>query len=95
LEAAPSAALVVRENWAFLARAVRFLARKAGICQFLDIGTGSPTLGSVHEIGPGWPGSRRAVGFRLLGTDEAGPAGQAVRTAALTISRALCARAVP
>jgi hypothetical protein len=73
LEAAPSAALVVRENWAFLARAVRFLAREAGICQFLDIGTGLPTLGRVHEIGPGWPGSRRAVGFRLLGTDEAGP----------------------
>ena len=95
LEAVPSAALVARENRAFLARAVRFLAREAGICQFLDIGTGLPTVGSVHEIGPGWPGSRRAVGFRLVGADEAGPAGPAVRTAALTISRALGARAVP
>ena len=61
----------------------------------LDIGTGLPTVGSVHEIGPGWPGSRRTVGFRLVGADEAGPAGPAVRIAALTISRALGARAVP
>jgi hypothetical protein len=50
LEAVPSAAMVARENRAFLARAVRFLAREAGICQFLDIGTGLPTVGSVHEI---------------------------------------------
>jgi hypothetical protein len=50
LEAVPSAASVARENRAFLARAVRFLAREAGICQFLDIGTGLPTAGSVHEI---------------------------------------------
>ena len=35
LEAVPSAALVARENRAFLAWAVRFLAREAGICQFL------------------------------------------------------------
>jgi S-adenosyl methyltransferase len=50
LAAVPTAAVAARENRAFLARAVRFLAREAGICQFLDVGTGLPTGGSVHEI---------------------------------------------
>jgi S-adenosyl methyltransferase len=36
-------------NREFLGRAVRWLAR-AGIRQFLDIGSGIPTLGNVHEI---------------------------------------------
>jgi hypothetical protein len=39
-----------RENRAFLGRAVRFLAEEAGITQFLDIGTGLPTMSSVHEV---------------------------------------------
>src|SRR5512146_1971054 len=39
-----------RENRAFLGRAVRFLAEEAGIRQFLDIGTGLPTMSSVHEV---------------------------------------------
>jgi hypothetical protein len=38
-----------RENRAFLGRAVRFLAAN-GISQFLDIGSGIPTEGNVHEI---------------------------------------------
>jgi hypothetical protein len=50
LEAVPGAAVAARENRAFLGRAVRFLAEEAGICQFLDLGTGLPTAGSVHEI---------------------------------------------
>ena len=50
LEAVPGAAVAARENRAFLARAVRFLADEAGICQFLDIGAGLPSAGSVHEI---------------------------------------------
>jgi S-adenosyl methyltransferase len=50
LEAVPDAAVAARQNRAFLARAVRFLAREAGICQFLGIGAGLPTGGSVHEI---------------------------------------------
>jgi hypothetical protein len=49
LEAVPGAAVAARENRAFLCRAVRFLAGEAGICQFLDIGTGLPAAGSVHE----------------------------------------------
>jgi len=50
LKVVPGAARAARENRAFLGRAVRFLAGEAGIQQFLDIGTGLPTLGNVHEI---------------------------------------------
>jgi hypothetical protein len=34
----------------FLGRAVRFLAGEAGIRQFLDIGTGLPTVDNTHEV---------------------------------------------
>lgn len=50
VEAVPDAQRAARDNRAFLARAVRFLAGEAGIGQFLDIGTGLPTRGNVHEI---------------------------------------------
>jgi S-adenosyl methyltransferase len=40
----------VRANRAFLGRAVRYLAGKAGIRQFLDIGTGLPTKNNTHEV---------------------------------------------
>ena len=35
---------------AFLGRAVRYLTRDAGIRQFLDIGTGLPTVDNTHEV---------------------------------------------
>jgi SAM-dependent methyltransferase len=38
-----------RANRAFLGRAVRFLSDR-GITQFLDIGTGIPTVGNTHEV---------------------------------------------
>jgi SAM-dependent methyltransferase len=50
LAAAPEVILMARENRGFIQRAVRFLARDAGIRQFLDIGSGLPTQGNVHEI---------------------------------------------
>jgi SAM-dependent methyltransferase len=40
----------MRANRAFLGRAVRYLAAEEGIRQFLDIGSGIPTMGNVHEI---------------------------------------------
>jgi SAM-dependent methyltransferase len=46
----PELPAVLREGRAFLRRAVRFLAVKAGLCQFLDLGSGMPTAGNVHEI---------------------------------------------
>ena len=45
----PNARTFARANRAFLGRAVRFLAG-AGIRQFLDIGSGIPTQGNVHEV---------------------------------------------
>jgi SAM-dependent methyltransferase len=45
----PGAALVARSNRAFLGRAVRWLSAR-GVRQFLDIGSGIPTLGNVHEV---------------------------------------------
>jgi len=48
--AVPGAAHAARENRAFLARAVSFLAGEAGIRHFIDIGTGIPAGGHVHEI---------------------------------------------
>lgn len=50
LKAVPGAACAARDNRRFLGRAVEFLAREAGIRQFLDIGTGLPTQRNVHEI---------------------------------------------
>src|SRR6202451_1414419 len=46
----PERAFTAGANRAFLGRAVRFLAAEAGIRQFLDIGTGIPTAGNVHEV---------------------------------------------
>ncbi|MDX6340987.1 MAG: hypothetical protein QOH87_1125 [Trebonia sp.] len=40
----------VLQNREFLGRAVRYLAAEQGIRQFLDIGTGLPTMNSVHEV---------------------------------------------
>jgi S-adenosyl methyltransferase len=40
----------VRENRAFLGRAVEYLVSEAGIRQFLDIGTGLPSANNVHEV---------------------------------------------
>jgi hypothetical protein len=39
-----------KANRAFLGRAVRYLTAEAGIRQFLDIGTGIPTAGNLHEV---------------------------------------------
>jgi SAM-dependent methyltransferase len=46
----PAVRTAVRENRAFLGRAVRYLVGEAGIRQFLDIGTGLPSANNVHEV---------------------------------------------
>jgi hypothetical protein len=45
----PDAPYVVRANRAFLRRAVALLC-SLGIDQFLDLGSGIPTVGNVHEV---------------------------------------------
>jgi SAM-dependent methyltransferase len=54
----------VLANRAFLSRAVRFLAGE-GIRQFLDIGSGIPTEGNVHEIA-----RQAALGARVAYVDN-------------------------
>ncbi len=44
----PEATAVARENRAFLRRAVQYLCQ-LGIRQFIDLGSGIPTVGNVHE----------------------------------------------
>ncbi|MEV5747321.1 SAM-dependent methyltransferase [Actinoallomurus sp. NPDC052308] len=48
IEAGPDIPRAARENRAYLGRAVRF-AVESGIRQFIDLGTGLPTQGNVHE----------------------------------------------
>jgi len=50
IAAMPELPFVLRENRRFLRRAVRYLAAEAGIDQFLDLGSGIPTAGNVHDI---------------------------------------------
>ena len=56
----PELPLIMRANRAFLLRAVRLLI-DAGIRQFLDLGSGIPTVGNVHEIAQGSDPSARVV----------------------------------
>jgi hypothetical protein len=46
----PDMVFAARANRAFLGRAVRYLSADAGIRQFLDVGTGIPTAGNVHQV---------------------------------------------
>ncbi|MEU2436195.1 SAM-dependent methyltransferase [Streptomyces rubradiris] len=49
MEFMPGLPKVMQANRAFMRRAVRFAAGE-GITQFLDIGSGIPTFGNVHEV---------------------------------------------
>jgi SAM-dependent methyltransferase len=49
IERSPLIRTIARYNRAFLTRAVRYLT-SVGVRQFLDIGSGIPTEGNVHEI---------------------------------------------
>ncbi|WP_329231707.1 SAM-dependent methyltransferase [Streptomyces canus] len=46
----PALPVHMRANRDFMNRAVRHLAEKAGVRQFLDLGTGIPTSPNIHEI---------------------------------------------
>jgi hypothetical protein len=49
IAACPEFPLAIRANRGFLRRAVRYLLTQ-GVEQFLDVGSGIPTVGNVHEI---------------------------------------------
>jgi hypothetical protein len=46
----PEIALMAGFSRQFLIRVVRYLAAEAGVKQFLDIGTGLPTMQNTHEV---------------------------------------------
>ena len=50
LRVTPDAPVGGRANRAFLCRVVRHLVLEAGISQLLDLGSGLPTQGNVHEV---------------------------------------------
>jgi SAM-dependent methyltransferase len=50
LKVTPDAPEGARANRAFLQRVVRYLVAEAGVSQLIDIGSGLPTQGNVHEI---------------------------------------------
>jgi hypothetical protein len=49
LRAQPKGRQIATSNRAFLSRAVRYMMDN-GITQFLDLGSGIPTIGNVHEV---------------------------------------------
>jgi SAM-dependent methyltransferase len=75
LAAVPAVRSLARQNRAFLRRAVLHLAH-LGIRQFLDLGSGIPTVGNVHEIA-----QRAAPSARVVYVD--------IEPVAVTHSRAL------
>jgi hypothetical protein len=50
VEVFPQIVELARQSRYFLSRAIRFLAGDAGVRQFLDIGTGLPTVDNTHEV---------------------------------------------
>ncbi|MBB5911701.1 SAM-dependent methyltransferase [Nocardia transvalensis] len=77
-ETMPEVAQGARDNRAFLRRLVTYLVREAGIRQFLDLGSGIPTAGNVHEIA-----QRLEPGTRVAYVD--------IDPVAVTVSRRLLA----
>ncbi|MGD0238752.1 MAG: SAM-dependent methyltransferase [Streptosporangiaceae bacterium] len=61
----PSMAQVARQVRMFLAAVVHHLAADAGIRQFLDIGTGLPTVNNTHDVA-----QRAAPGARVVYVDN-------------------------
>ncbi|MFC9438712.1 SAM-dependent methyltransferase [Nocardia sp. NPDC057030] len=49
----PEIGTMARQSRRFLMRVVRYLAEEGGIRQFLDIGTGLPTMQNTHEVAQG------------------------------------------
>ncbi|MDQ0601726.1 hypothetical protein QF037_006071 [Streptomyces canus] len=46
----PGIVTIARSSRAFLGRTIRYLVEEAGVRQFLDVGTGLPTVDNTHEV---------------------------------------------
>jgi hypothetical protein len=79
--AMPTLRAAIWANRAFLRRVVTYLATERGVDQFLDLGSGVPTVGNVHEVAQAADPAARVVyvdidpiavahGRRLLADDD-------------------------
>ncbi|MFE9993794.1 SAM-dependent methyltransferase [Streptomyces avermitilis] len=57
----PGIVTIARSSRAFLRRSIRHLVAEAGIRQFLDVGTGLPTVDNTHEVAQGIAPESRIV----------------------------------
>jgi hypothetical protein len=64
-EALPEVHLGVRQQRATLRRVVRYLVAEAGIRQLIDVGSGLPTAGNVHQVA-----QETAAGVRVIYVDN-------------------------
>ncbi|MFF4251757.1 SAM-dependent methyltransferase [Streptomyces sp. NPDC001663] len=46
----PGIVTIARSSRAFLGRSIRYLVTEAGVRQFLDVGSGLPTVDNTHEV---------------------------------------------
>ncbi|MGH3911510.1 MAG: SAM-dependent methyltransferase, partial [Pseudonocardiaceae bacterium] len=60
LQVLPNGGQIAGSNRAFLRRAVLYMVEQ-GITQFLDLGSGIPTVGNVHEVAQNADAARRVV----------------------------------
>jgi hypothetical protein len=57
----PGFPAIAKDNRAFLRRGVRYLVGEVGIRQLIDVGSGLPTVGNVHEVAQAVDPSVRVV----------------------------------
>ncbi|MEU5362912.1 SAM-dependent methyltransferase [Streptomyces sp. NPDC005925] len=57
----PGIVTIARSSRAFLGRGIRHLVREAGVRQFLDVGTGLPTVDNTHEVAQRYAPEARIV----------------------------------
>jgi hypothetical protein len=60
-ETMPEVVIWARADREFLGRAIRYMVGEAGLRQFLDIGTGIPTVDNTHEVAQGLAPESRIV----------------------------------
>ncbi|MEG3631606.1 SAM-dependent methyltransferase [Streptomyces poriticola] len=57
----PGIVTIARSSRAFLGRSIRYLVQEAGVRQFLDVGTGLPTVDNTHEVAQRYAPEARIV----------------------------------
>jgi hypothetical protein len=57
----PEIVVMAQQSRRFLVRVVRFLTAEAGIRQFIDVGTGLPTMQNTHEVAQGHAPESRII----------------------------------